>query len=175
MGSLIPRGPLGREALGPCLMCLHARPAKHLFYLQVINAIVGILKKLGTTGLKFAIDWLVENKDQIGKNIYDKIVAKIEEALKEIGLDASSYGMMETAEEYVKDALTKAAYAGYDTAVYLFDKMIEFLKVFGVGALRLAERLVEANKCLVGAYIFSMAMGKVKTAIKAAAIAGVVG
>jgi uncharacterized membrane protein len=141
-----------------------------------INAIVGILKKLGSTGLQFATDWLEANKEQIGQKIYDKIVAKIEEALRDIGLEtASSYGAMEKAEEYVKEAIMKAAYAGYDAAVYLFDKMIEFLKVFGIGALRLAERLVEANKCLVGAYIFGMAMTKVKAAIKVAAIGGIVG
>merc|ERR1712168_152567 len=132
-----------------------------------INAIVGILKKLGSTGLQFAIDWLEANKVQIGQKIYDKIVAKIEEALRDLGLEtASSYDAMEKAEEYVKEAIMKAAYAGYDAAVYLFDKMIEFLKVFGIGALRLAERLGEANKCLVGAYIFGMAMTKVKAAIK---------
>ena len=144
---------------------------------KVIDAIVGILKKLGASGLRFAMEWLEENKDEIGKNIYDMIVAKIQAALAEIGLKRGiqSYGMMETAEEYIKDALKKAAYAGYDAAVYVFDKMIEFLKVFGIAALRLAEKLVEANKCLVGAYVYGMAMGKVKSAIKMAAIGGIVG
>lgn len=155
---------------------------------KVIDGIVVILKKVGSTGLDFAMEWLENNKDELGKNIYDKIVAKIEEALTDIGFEgglvaveyantfaAEEYGMLDTAEEYVKDAIMKAAYAGYDAAVYLFDKMIEFLKVFGIGALRLAEKLVEANKCLVGAYIYSMAMSKVKAAIKAAAIAGVIG
>jgi len=141
---------------------------------KVISAIVGILKKLGASGLKFAINWLEENKDQIGKNIYDKIVAKIDEALREIGLQGgiASYGALASAEEYVKNALKKAAYAGYDAAVYVFDKLIEVLKVFGVGALRLAEKLVEMNKCLVGAYIYCMAIKKVKAAIKIAIIAG---
>merc|ERR1712168_1520885 len=142
---------------------------------KVISAVVGILKKLGASGLKFAINWLEENKGQLGKNIYDKIVAKIDEALREIGLQGggiASYGALASAEEYVKNALKKAAYAGYDAAVYVFDKLIEVLKVFGVGTLRLAEKLVEMNKCLVGAYIYGMAMKKVKAAIKIAIIAG---
>merc|ERR1712198_67582 len=135
---------------------------------QVIDALVSVLKKLGAKGLTMAIEWLEKNKDSIAKDIFDKVVAKIEQALAEIGLGGVTYGMMETAEEYVKDALMKAAYAGYDAAVYIFDKMIAFLKMFGIGALRLAEKLVEANKCLVGAYVYGMAMSKVKAAIKMA-------
>merc|ERR1712198_69504 len=106
---------------------------------QVIDALVSVLKKLGAKGLTMAIEWLEKNKDSIAKDIFDKVVAKIEQALAEIGLGGVPYGMMETAEEYVKDALMKAAYAGYDAAVYIFDKMIEFLKTLGIGALRLAE------------------------------------
>merc|ERR1712192_293121 len=54
---------------------------------KVVDSIVAILKKLGAKGLQMAIDWLEENKDQVEKNIYDKIVAKIHEALEEIGLN----------------------------------------------------------------------------------------
>jgi len=143
---------------------------------KVADAIVGVLKKLGASGLRMAIDWLEKNKGDIGKNIYDKIVAKIEEALNEVGLyGPAPFGLMATAEEYVEAALSSMGRAGYDGAVYLVDKMISFLKTFGVAALRLAEKLVELNKCLIGGYIYGMAMSKIKVAIKAAVISGVVG
>merc|ERR1712198_136421 len=97
---------------------------------KIIEAIVGILKKLGASGLRLALEWLEDNKDQINESIFKPIVAKIEAALKEIGLksalDATSYEIQSALAfkdwlEKIGDKISGAIEAGQDA----LDKLVE--------------------------------------------------
>jgi len=151
--------------------------------------IVYMLETYGVPALHKALEYIYQIQCDLGEMVYTMLFSKINAALGIssygprpdyegaviLPYQVQSFGMLETAEEYIEDAIKRMARAGYDAAVYIIDKMIAFLKVLGLGALQLAEKIVEANKCLIGAYIYGYAMDKVKSAIKLAIISGTIG